>query len=394
VSEVQAAPSLRERLNSPSETPFRHIPGLDGVRGIGIVIVMYGHYSAGLDESFGRRIFGVSLTIDLFFVLSGFLITSLLLEEWSRSQTVSMRNFYVRRGLRLFPALLVLLTVVAIIPIVTDWLPLKLTLAEVAAALLYVYPAILMVKGEQAFLFHLWTLSIEEWFYFAWPVLLTAVGLRPGRPRRLRAVVWGLVLFCAVVAVIRVTSGPDSSLAIVYALRPDSLAYGALLALFVRKLPDWSNPARERVLTVLTAIGCVGWLYFDMFAVYPGPASLSEGDFHNEAWTSWNYQLGIFCCVLVILHVVTRPGSPVTKALTFRPFVRIGALSYGLYLWHQPIFLLAKEHWYDANRSVMPGWAFAICVGLVAFLVAQLSWRLVEVPALRMKKRYETVRPA
>ncbi len=394
MSEVRAVPSLRERLNAPSDTPFRHNPGLDGVRGVGIAIVMFGHYAAGLDESLGRRFFGLSLTIDLFFVLSGFLITSLLLEEWSRTQTVSMRNFYIRRGLRLLPALLVLLTVVAIIPLVTDWLPLKLTLAEVAAALLYVYPAILIIKGEQAFLFHLWTLSIEEWFYFAWPVLLTAVGLRPGRPNRLRAVVWGLALFCGLVAVIRLFSGPNSPLALVFVLRPDSLAYGALLALFVRKLPDWLSPRRERALTALSSIGCVGWLYFAVFAVYPGPASLSEGDFHNEAWTSWNYQLGILCAALMILHLATRPRSPLTRAMTFRPFVRVGALSYGLYLWHQPIFLLAKEHWFELNRSVMPGWVFAVCVGLVAFVVAQLSWRFVEVPALRMKKRFETVRPA
>ena len=178
------AGDLRGRLEQAPSVPFRYVKGLDGIRGLGILIVMFGHYSAGLSSWAPTRFFGVSLTIDLFFVLSGFLITSLLLEEWSKNQRVSLRNFYVRRGLRLLPALYALLAVVLAIAVFTavfppHWLPIKLTVAEVGAAALYVYPVVLIVKGGDVFLLHLWTLSVEEWFYFLFPAFLTTVATKP-----------------------------------------------------------------------------------------------------------------------------------------------------------------------------------------------------------------------
>src|SRR4051812_18658424 len=174
------AENLRGRLARPGRVPFTYVKPLDGVRGIGIIIVMFGHYSAGLSKWAGTRFFGVQLTIDLFFVLSGFLITSLLIEEWSNRQRISLRNFYVRRGLRLLQALYALLAFVIVVALVTSLLPPKLTVAEAAGAAFYVYPFVLLAKAKDVFLYHLWTLSIEEWFYFAWPAFLIVVGLRPG----------------------------------------------------------------------------------------------------------------------------------------------------------------------------------------------------------------------
>ena len=105
-------------------------------------------------------------------------------------------NFYVRRGLRLLPALYVLLAVVVVIAITTDLLPTKLTIAEAFSAAFYIYPIILLAKANQVFLFHLWTLSTEEWFYFAWPAFLLFVGLRPGTTKRFRVVIWTLGAIC------------------------------------------------------------------------------------------------------------------------------------------------------------------------------------------------------
>jgi len=394
MSELQAAPNLRERLNGPALVPFRHIPPLDGIRGVGIIVVMFGHYAAGLSEYWDKRLFGMSLTIDLFFVLSGFLITSLLLEEWSRKGTISMRNFYVRRGLRLLPALAGLLGVVALVPLFTDWLPLKLTYAEIFAAAFYVYPALLVVKGDQAFLLHLWTLSIEEWFYFAWPALLAIVGLRPDSNRRLRLVTGSLIGFCALLAVVRVFGGPRREFFLLYGLRPDSLCYGALLAIFWRKYPDIRTATTDRWLRIVTGVGAIGFLYFDLIALYPvPPGPFDSQKFHNEAWTSWNYQLGIFCAVLLILHLVALPTGRVSRAMSWKAFIKIGGLSYGLYLWHQPIFLIANEQWYINHRDVMPPWVFGVLVGVASLVVAQISWVLIETPALKMKRRFEVVRP-
>ncbi len=408
-------PHLRERLDQPPEKPFRHLPSLDGTRGIGIVIVMAGHYSAGLSHYMGTRLFGLSLTIDLFFVLSGFLITSLLLEEWSKTGGVSMRNFYVRRGLRLLPALAVLLLAVFVV-MLFGWLPWKLTLAEIAAAAFYVYPGLLLFKAEDAFLVHLWTLSVEEWFYFIWPACIVFLGIKPGTARRFRMVIGALLGLVALAFVLRVNGGNDGLSRLVYAFRPDSLAWGALLAIFMRKAPDLRLPSLDRILLWVGIIGSLGWVYFDILAVYPRPPELAgpdfDAEFHDVAWGSWNYQLGILCCVAVILHQVHRPQGVVAKALSARPLVRIGQLSYALYLWHQPVFLLAESRWYRDHREFMPTsgadggigawyddhrilfgqWVFALAVGVVSLVIAQLSWKFVEVPALRMKKRFEVVR--
>jgi peptidoglycan/LPS O-acetylase OafA/YrhL len=297
------------------------------------------------------------------------------------------------------------------------WLPWKLTLAEVAAAALYVYPGLLILKGDDAFLVHLWTLSVEEWFYFLWPAFLIFVGIRPNTARRLRLVVGILLGLVALAFLLRVRGGDDGLSRLIYAFRPDSLAWGALLAVFMRKLPDIRFPSMDRVLVAAGLIGCVGWVYFDLLAVYPRPAALAapelDSKYHDVAWGSWNYQLGIICCVLVIMHQVNRSTGVISKVLSWRPFVRVGQLSYALYLWHQPVFLLAEQHWYrqheqfmptwggdsgvaswyDDHRVVIGQWVFAVVVGVVSLVLAQLSWKLIEVPALRLKRRFEVVRP-
>jgi len=388
---TQTAPSLRERLDSPSANPFRHVPPLDGIRGVGILLVMLGHFSAGLSDHLKTRLFGISLTIDLFFVLSGFLITSLLLEEWSRKGTISMRNFYVRRGLRLLPALFLLLGVTVLIALFTDLLPAKLTIIEAIAAALYVYPVVIILRPSEVFLLHLWTLSIEEWFYFCWPALLAVVGLRKGTARRLQLVVGSLIVFVVLCGALRVAGGNGPITRLVITFRPDSLFYGALLAIFVRKLPDWRTPLFDRIAAVVGPLGIVGFLYFDLFAVYPRRPGLTEESFHDEAFGSWNYQLGIICATLLIFHVSARQHSRWSRFFSWRPWVEIGFLSYGLYLWHQPIFLLVNDHWYRFHRDSMPWGVFAVLIGLVSFVVALASRYLVEKPALKMKTRFEVV---
>lgn len=388
---TQTVPSLRERLDSPSANPFRHVPPLDGIRGVGIILVMFGHFSAGLSDYLKTRLFGVSLTIDLFFILSGFLITSLLLEEWSRKGTISMRNFYVRRGLRLLPALFVLLGVMVLIALFTDLLPAKLTIIEAVAAALYVYPVVLILRPDQVFLIHLWTLSIEEWFYFCWPALLAYVGLRKGTTRRLQLVVVSLIAFVVLCGVLRVFVVPSPLTRPFLLFRPDSLFYGALLAIFIRKLPDWRTALFDRIAAVVGPLSIIGFIYFDLFAIYPRGAGSTDLEFHDEAFASWNYQLGIMCATVMIFHVSTRQHSVWARIFSWRPWVEIGLLSYGLYLWHQPIFLLFNDHWYRYHRDTMGWGVFAVLMGLVSLAVALASRYIVEKPALKMKTRFEVV---
>ena len=394
---------LRTSLDSPPKVSFRYNAALDGVRGIGICIVMLGHFAAGLSIWAGTRLFGLSLTIDWFFILSGYLITALLLEEWSKNRSISMRNFYTRRGLRLLPALYVFLAIFVVLALVTNWIPVthKQAVGEAGAAAFYVYPVVLIVKGDRSFLFHLWTLSVEEWFYFLWPAFLLLVGLRPGVPRRLKLVigVLGTIVFGAFF--LRCLGSYDGLSRLVYSLRPDSLAWGALLAIFMRKLSDIRTPKIDRILSIVGPLGVIGALYFTWFANYPRQPGVSDARFHDMAFRSWNYRLGILCAVLLIMHVVNKPEGRLGRSLSIRPLVYIGILSYALYLWHQPIFLtLNGTRFFNSDpvvaghvtRSVGGMWAIGLLCAAIAFVIAIVSRKLVEVPALKQKKRFEVVK--
>lgn len=402
---------LRGRLDHPPAVPFRYMRSLDGIRGVGILIVMVGHYAAGLSKWAGVRLFGLSLTIDLFFVLSGFLITTLLLEEWSKTGTVSMRNFYIRRGLRLLPALFVLLAFILVVVAVTQalgtpWLPWKLTLAEVAAAAFYVYPLIVVVKGGETFLFHLWTLSIEEWFYFLWPVTFAGLGMRRRRPG-LRGLLALLVIAYLGCFALRAAGGRDVISLMVAALRPDSLAAGALLAFFIRWTKEFPSQRRAAALQWISRGGLIGYAYFSFLALYPiapQPKGVTYekhyARYHELAFQSWNYRFGLICTVLVILHLLVVPNGWLTKVLSWRPLVYLGIISYALYLWHQPLFLLVNskrnlnaDPLIAGSRSLPLAAEFGVgfAVGAVAILVSMASRRFVEVPALRLKKRFEVV---
>jgi peptidoglycan/LPS O-acetylase OafA/YrhL len=392
-------------LDSPPKVAFRYNPALDGVRGIGICIVMLAHFSAGLSTWAGTRLFGLSLTIDWFFILSGYLITALLLEEWSKSGAISMRNFYTRRGLRLLPALYVFLAIFVLLALFTGWLPVssKQAIGEAGAAAFYIYPVMVIIKGDQAFLLHLWTLSVEEWFYFLWPAFLLVVGLRPGVPRRLKLVVGVLGTIVVGGFLLRAIGSSDGLSRLVYTLRPDSLAWGALLAIFMRKLNDIRTPAIDRALSIIGPLGVVGALYFTWFANYPREPGASDTAFHDMAFRSWNYRLGILCAVLLIMHVVNKPEGRLGRSLSIRPLVYLGILSYALYLWHEPIFLTFNQIRFLNSNPAIPGhvdrslagmWAIGLLCAAIAFVIAIASRKFVELPALKQKKRFEVVKYA
>ena len=175
-----------------------HVPALDGVRGVAVLLVITTHLMIIFEPRlFFKVLPGAALGVDIFFVLSGFLITSLLLGELRKSGRVSMRGFYKRRARRLLPALVVLLVVHAYYAMLTD-LPLKAELQTAAASLFYVanwYRATGHTPAQG--LSHLWSLSIEEQFYLVWPLM---VVLFFGVRRSLR---FSVVMLCtAIVAIV------------------------------------------------------------------------------------------------------------------------------------------------------------------------------------------------
>ena len=164
--------------STPGSPLLSHIAALDGLRGLAILSVMFFH--ATLSRANAPRPSGGFLGVDVFFVLSGFLITALLLKEWDQKGSIALGSFYARRALRLLPALFVLMAVILLVPGVFYLSQRPWWDAMVAAA--YATNWVRAFGGDIGFFGHTWSLTIEEQFYVIWPLLL--VGLLRLRVRR------------------------------------------------------------------------------------------------------------------------------------------------------------------------------------------------------------------
>lgn len=364
--------------------PLHYEPALDGMRAIAVLSVMLFHFLG--PEVFAGGLIGV----DVFFVLSGFLITSLLLDERHREGAVSLRGFYHRRVLRLFPAMYALLALVAAAAIFigadypTVW-------AELGAAALYSYQIFLGLFGfstpdSPRVLFHLWSLSVEEWFYFFWPFLLL-VGLRTGRRQRLllgAAATWAG--FWVAVRLLGSSfgvdwmaedpfAGSDLSYAgeVLYrfsAMRFDQLIVGCLLAVVVRRYA-LTAPLRRRWLDVAAALG-LSVLLIELVA-----AGRSEW---FDPFGSAGFNLALAGIPFALLWVHLNPQLGPSRWLSLPITVWIGRRAYGLYLWHEVLNILTPNPGGKAATLVRTAVLMVASMG-----VAELSWRFIESPFLRRK---------
>ena len=354
-------------------------PALDGLRGVSILAVMFVH--GGLFWM-GQ---GGFLGVDIFFVLSGFLITSLLLEEWTQNGSVSFRNFYIRRGLRLLPPLLLLIALcliqVAVFP------PPEGAGQGVKSVLVALcYLSNWMPNAVYPPLFHTWSLGIEEQFYIVWPVLLVLL-LWMKIPYR-----WIVGLLLVAIAAIGIhramlwhdLSGLERTL--VYTrldARADALLVGCVIGILISRnlLPAkrFLFPA-VRVVTVLSVAG----LSVCLIAVPSTSRFLYYGGFTLVA----------AMVALIITNLFTSPWRLLEGTLGL-PWLRwFGRLSYGLYLWHLPIYVL-----YDriGPRFAIRSYTLSIFVPfIIKFIlstgVATLSFYFLEQPALKLKSRFSALR--
>ena len=345
-------------------------PQLDGVRGVAILLVMLVHV-----HNWPR---GGFIGVDVFFTLSGFLITTLLLEEWQARGTVSLRHFYARRALRLFPAVIVLLVAYLIFAILAGSAFLETRLAGIGYGITYVSnwaQAYGLAFPEQEIGF-LWTLAIEEQFYLLWPSLLL-LTLLVGRlsPRRLIVAilcvvvavwVWRIALVSAEVDGPRIYFGTDTRL--------DQLLLGAALAAwFVQR------PSSARSSLVLRLAGWAGVMF------------LSWRLFDPVYFREWYPTVGLAAIGLasaaIIACVVTESSSLLNWTLNMRWLCWVGALSYSLYLWHVPAIRLVEA-------SPLGEYTVLRILGgiLLSFILAAASYRYVEQPFLRRRKRHEQLR--
>jgi peptidoglycan/LPS O-acetylase OafA/YrhL len=328
-----------------------HVPALDALRGIAILLVLAVHTSDDLDALPG----GV-LGVDLFFVLSGFLITSLLLGEWDRDGRISFRGFYRRRALRLLPALFAMLGIfITLAALVSESFRTDATWA--LYSLFYVVNVAAVHEGgiESASLQHMWTLAQEEQFYVVWPLALWA-ALRVGaRPRMLVALLGAVAL--ALIAW-RTAAWLDGAAPgyLFYApeTRSDGLVLGCLAGVafsygLVRRVP----------------------LRLATLAVVPACFAVAAIDLQKPGLAAILLPLFCACATVVLLACVLEPGWWFTR-LVDRSWLRgLGRISYGLYLWHLPIY-------------VAVGWKLGLPLAVV---VALLSYRFVERPFLRLRHR-------
>jgi peptidoglycan/LPS O-acetylase OafA/YrhL len=327
---------------APSTSAVRlgYVPALDGLRGVAILGVL------------GVHLFGLSggfYGVDLFFVLSGFLITTLLLEEHDRTGRVSLRAFYIRRARRLMPALCAVLVLIAVVgPLYYS----PALLASIVASGLYA-ANIVRGFGTSDFLnatpaAHLWSLAQEEQFYVLWPVALLSLHRRLTERRLMTLLAAGfvlLVLYRAGLAAAgagwhRIYYAPDTHM--------DGLVLGCLVAC-----------ARRRGLTTVPALaGCAA------FALVVAAFALGA---QTVPWSVGGMPVVEIAAAALVLAALS-PG-PVSLALSARPLVWIGALSYSLYLWQIPAMWLTG--WDDRWGAL----ALAAALTLVSYYVIERPFR-------------------
>ena len=358
---------------APASAAFRlsHLAALDGLRGVAILAVMFFH--ATLDQ--GPRPSGGFLGVDLFFVLSGFLITALLLQEWERTGGVALGAFYARRALRLLPALFGVIAVVLLAPglfyqSARPW-------RDAALAALHTTNWVMAYGGSIGFFDHTWSLTIEEQFYLLWPPLLVLL-LSLGARRRYVLGLVGLGILTATWLRFDWWEGPQSVRRLYYGLdtRFDGLLIGCLLALAV----CWNLiPHSRRVERAIQAAAAVSAVVLTLCVVT------------MEEESRLTYQglgsLALLACAGLVLHVVHRPSRLSRLLLENRPLVWVGRISYGLYLWHFPIFNGMLNPTRMAKVGIT-GPALLTVRFAVAFAVAALSFALIERPFLRWKRRF------
>jgi peptidoglycan/LPS O-acetylase OafA/YrhL len=332
----------------------RHLPGLDGLRGVSIAMVLLGHLSFGAGSPRWAEPLAPIATVGvaIFFVLSGYLITTLLVQERARNGRIWLRGFYLRRALRIVPASYVY---VGLIALLAGLRVLTLQPHDILCALFYVTD----YHHDRAwFLGHYWSLSVEEQFYLVWPPLLAALSDRS-------AAVGALVLLVLAEVVPTVVFGlfPSWNRQVQLPTGAAPLAIGCLLALGFDRLAAlrfWRSPAWP------IALGFIAGVQVHLL---------------DASRRIHGMQLAIhLLAAVVILRSVNVRDDLLAKILESRVLVTLGALSYSLYIWQQLFLGAAGRHWW----TIFP-------VNLLGALAAAVaSHVLIERPFLRLKERFAT----
>jgi peptidoglycan/LPS O-acetylase OafA/YrhL len=351
----------------PIQKGRRYVPGLDGIRALAVIGVIA--YHLGLPWAKGGM-----LGVGVFFTLSGYLITDLLLGHWRRHGNLGLGTFWLRRARRLLPALFLMLAIVSVWVALFDASQLDQVRRQVISAAFYFANWSTIAQHGSYFarfatplpLDHLWSLSIEEQFYLVWPWLVM-LGVWLFRSQRaLLLMTLGLAFVSMVVMGSLFHSGYDPTRAYEGTdTRAFTLLIGAALAMiWPSELPRRAaeNPRLPVLLDGIAVLGIVAIVLL---------ISLTD------AFTSFLYPYGFLILSVATAAVVAaaiHPASRAGAALGWRPLRWVGVRSYGIYLWQWPIIVLATP------AGATPGWIRGTLEVAATVLAASLSWRYVEEP--------------
>ncbi len=379
-----AGPARAPDTSALGTERLRYVPSLDGIRAFAVLGVMAYHGGVGWLQ-------GGFLGVDAFFVLSGFLITTLLIDEWRSTGSIGLGGFWSRRARRLLPALFLLIAAIAAYCV---WFAPPDTLHDLRVDALYTlgYSAnwhqILASQNYFAQsalpspLLHTWSLAIEEQFYIVWPPVVLGILLwkgrgmsrasrlgRPGR-RALRPLLRVAMLGAAASAVAmgllyqvgdptRVYYGTDT--------RAQSILVGAALAILLAGRPVSSSKRAKSGLVVAAGAGTatVAWMWVEVTG--------------NTGWLyRGGFALAAVCVAALIACVALVPSGLPARILSLSPLRWTGRISYGLYLWHWPIYLVV-----DNGHTGLVGYELLAVRVAATFVAATLSYYLVERPIRR-----------
>ena len=396
---------------APTRPKSRYIPALDGLRTLAVVAVVLYHLNLTWAQ-------GGLLGVTIFFVLSGYLITRLLINEVSKTGRIDLKSFWIRRIRRLFPAVVTVVVVTCALCTIFNHVMLTKMRPDILPSLLFFNNwwqiaqnvSYFNALGDPSPLTHFWSLAIEEQFYLIWPPLLFAmVSMHVSKPNT-RRVVLGLAAVSALAMMVLYNPAADPS-RVYYGT--DTRVFSLLLGAWMAFIPDrdlapvrlahrlglnrlagaakhgknaedkpgkkvdesadtapaqpsalvrfWSSPASIDVLGVVGLVGLAAMV------------ALTNG------YAAFQYRGGTLLCSILTLMVIAacvQPQGMVARALSAEPLVWVGKRSYSIYLWHYPLLLLMNP---VANISDTPWWQYILQV-LVVVAVAECSYRFIETP--------------
>ena len=366
----------------PVEGTSPYLPGLDGIRAVAVLAVIAYHLNFGWAS-------GGLLGVQVFFVLSGYLITDLLVAEYGRHRGIGLKHFWIRRARRLLPALFVMLFVTVGWATLFDRSQLAALRSDLPAGVFYVsnwwyifhHVSYFAKFGPPSPLGHLWSLAIEEQFYLVWPLLILAGFRWLHTKRALILVTLAAASASALEMAVLYSPSPEADPTRVYDgtdTRAFALLIGAALALWLPRSRPFAavTPNARRLLNLVGGAALLG-----IFAMYWG----------TSQYQSFPYEGGMFLLALLtalVIGVTVHPGSQLRTVLGWEPLRWVGERSYAIYLWHYPVIVLTTP------LNAPPNVVRAILQTAVTLVIAALSWRYVEQPVRHgaLGRQWERIR--